>query len=48
MLNKNEKLIIAVSFAAILLGGVAVANKNRLAENFSSVSILSTVYKKQS
>ena len=46
MLNKNEKLIIAVSFAAILLGGVAVANKNRLAENFSSVSILSTVYKK--
>lgn len=46
MLNKNEKLIIAVSFAVIILGGATATKSSWLAENFSSTSILSTIYRK--
>lgn len=48
MLNKKEKIILAVSFAVIISGGVAAINKNKMAENFSSIGILNTVYKKNS
>lgn len=46
MLNKKEKIILAVSFAVIISGGAAAINKNKMAENFSSIGILNTVYKK--
>ncbi len=48
MLNRKEKIIIAVSFAVIVMGGAAAANKNKMADNFSSVRILNAVYKKNS
>ena len=48
MLNRKEKIIIAVSFAVIFMGGAAAVNNNKMADNFSSVRILNAVYKKNS
>lgn len=48
MLNKKEKIIIALSFAVIFMGGTAAINNNKMADNFSSVRILNAVYKKNS
>lgn len=48
MLNKKEKLVIAVSFAVIVFGITGAVKSNKLAENFSSVSVLNTIYKKNS
>lgn len=48
MLNRKEKIIIAVSFAVIFMGGTAAINNNKIADNFSSVRILNAVYKKNS